>query len=77
MTAIVETTDTDNNSVFLWFQKTGDDPNFHIYIYIYIYIYIWFGGVAVSEVWPCWNRYVTVGVVFKTLDLAAWESVSC
>ena len=25
------------------------------------------------EVWPCWNRYVTVGVGFKTLILAAWK----
>ena len=25
-----------------------------------------------SEVWPCWGRYVTVGVGFNTFTLAAW-----
>ena len=27
------------------------------------------------EVWPCWSRFVTMDVDFKTLILAAWKSV--
>jgi hypothetical protein len=27
--------------------------------------------------WPCWNRFIIVGVCFKTLILAAWKSVFC
>jgi len=35
-------------------------------------------GVALlEEVWPFWNRHVTVGVGFKTLTLAVWKSVFC
>ena len=33
-------------------------------------------GVAqLEQVWPCWSRYVTVGMGFETLILAAWKSV--
>jgi hypothetical protein len=28
------------------------------------------------EVWPCWRKYVTMGVGFKTLILAAWSQSS-
>ena len=34
------------------------------------------GGVASLEwVWPCWRKYVTVGVGFETFLLASWKSV--
>jgi hypothetical protein len=34
-------------------------------------------GVALLEwVWPCWSRYVTVSVGFKTLILATWTQSS-
>ena len=34
-------------------------------------------AISYLEVWPCWSRYVTVGMGFKTLLLAAWKSVFC
>ena len=33
------------------------------------------GSVTSVEVWPCWRKYVTVGLSFKTLVLAAWQPV--
>jgi hypothetical protein len=33
-------------------------------------------GVASLEwMWPCWRKYVTMGVSFETLLLAAWKTV--
>ena len=34
-------------------------------------------GNGTVEVQPCWTRYVTVGVDFKTFIPAAWKSVFC
>jgi hypothetical protein len=60
----------------------------HRVIYVYrpmgtmarmpLFEYAWHREWYYLEVWPCWGMYVTVGMGFKTLVLAAWKPVfSC